>query len=87
MTTIANYIHWRLVLKLSENTNQLMNAASFQFWKTFYGTSDPQPRWRMCVNKVANSLGFAVGAVYIEKAFDQQAKKEVVNIDYIVLNN
>lgn len=64
-------------MKVGENTNQQMNSAAFKFWKVFYGASDPQPRWRMCVNKVASSLGFAVGAAYIERAFDEQAKKEV----------
>lgn len=64
-------------MKLGSNTNQLMNSLSFKFWKVFYGTPEPQPRWRMCVNKVANTLGFAVGAAYVERAFDPQAKQEV----------
>ena len=64
-------------MKVGDNTNQLMNSIAFNFWKVFYGASDPQPRWRVCVNKVANALGFAVGALYVEKAFDDQAKKEV----------
>lgn len=64
-------------MKVAENTNQLMNAAAFKFWQVFYGASAPQPRWRMCVNKVANTLGFAVGSLYVERAFDEQAKKEV----------
>ena len=65
------------MLKAGDNTNQQMKSAEFKFLKVFYGASDPQPRWRMCVNKVANTLGFAVGSAYIERAFDEQAKKEV----------
>lgn len=64
-------------MKASDNTNQLMNSIAFKFWKVFYGASEPQPRWRFCVNKVANTLGFAVGALYVERAFDEHAKKEV----------
>ncbi|EFX80396.1 hypothetical protein DAPPUDRAFT_304103 [Daphnia pulex] len=76
----ANYIHWRLVMKAGDNTNQLMNSIAFKFWKVFYGASEPQPRWRFCVNKVANTLGFAVGTMYVERAFDEHAKKEAIEM-------
>jgi neprilysin len=66
------------MMKFGDNTNHLMNAIAFKFWKVFYGASEPQPRWRVCVNKVANTLGFAVGALYVERTFDELAKKEVL---------
>lgn len=77
---IANYIHWRLVMKAGDYTNQLMNSVAFNFRKVFYGASVPQPRWRICVDKVSSTLGFAVGSLYIERAFDEQARKEAVEM-------
>lgn len=68
---------WRLVLRTSGDTTQEMNFASSKFWKVFYGTTGSQPRWKGCVNRVSGYLGFAVGAAYIERSFDQQAKNEV----------
>lgn len=64
-------------MKAGDYTNQLMNSVAFNFRKVFYGASVPQPRWRMCVDKVSSTLGFAVGSLYIERAFDEQARKEV----------
>ena len=58
-------------------TNQQMNSLAFRFSKVLFGGSSSQPRWRGCVSKVSSSLGFAVGAAYVEKAFDEKAKSEV----------
>ena len=54
-----------------------MNSLAFKFSKVLLGGSGSQPRWRGCVSKVSSSLGFAVGAAYVETSFDEKAKAEV----------
>jgi len=73
---IVNYLHWRLVLKFGGETGQQIGKIAYDFYKIYYGTSSPQPRWQWCVRKVNDYLGFAVSALFIEKSFDESSKVE-----------
>jgi len=75
--TLANYIHWRIVDELGSETTQQMIDLAFEFDRLIYGTSRPEPRWKDCTGKINNLVGFAVGAKYVEKSFDDDAKTEV----------
>lgn len=74
---IANYIHWRFVKDLGSYTTTQMRDLAFAFSKVLYGTSQPEARSNTCANQANNLLGFAVGAKYVERAFDEDAKTEV----------
>lgn len=73
---IANYIHWRFVKDLGGYTTTQMRDLAFAFTKVLYGTSQPEARSNTCANQANNLLGFAVGAKYVERAFDEDAKTE-----------
>ena len=45
-----------------------------------YGTTAPQP-WVTCVSRTSSVLGFAAGALYVEKAFAEESKETVSMID------
>ena len=77
---LANYIHWRFVKDLGSYTNTQMRDLAFAFSKTLYGTSQPEARTNTCANLANNLLGFATGAKYVERAFDEDAKTEVSNL-------
>jgi predicted metalloendopeptidase len=66
-----------LVNSLASDTTQQMIDLSFEFSKVLYGTTEPTKRASTCVGKVNNLLGYAVGAKYVEKAFDDAGKTEV----------
>ena len=68
-------------------TNQQKNSLAFRFSKVLFGGSSAQLRWRGCVSKVRSSLGFALGAAYVQKAFDKKAKSEISLTLYIRLIN
>ncbi|CAL4099551.1 unnamed protein product, partial [Meganyctiphanes norvegica] len=73
---IANYLNWRHVKSLGDETNQAMRDASFQYQMVASGVTAPEPRWQQCSNKANNLLGFALGTKYIDGYFSQQAKDE-----------
>ena len=77
MMTISTNLLLLLEIFQFTETNQQMNSIAFKFSKVLYGGSGSQPRWRGCVSKVSNALGYAVGAAYIGVAFDGKAKSEV----------
>ncbi|KAI9560850.1 hypothetical protein GHT06_011803 [Daphnia sinensis] len=74
--TIANYIHWRFVKDLGGYTTQQMIDLAFAFSSVLYGTSQPEARSTTCANQANNLVGFATGAKYVERAFDEAAKTE-----------
>ena len=41
----VNYLHWRLVLKFGGETGQQIGKIAYDFYKIYYGTSSPQPRY------------------------------------------
>jgi putative endopeptidase len=52
--------------------------AQFDFFhKTLLGVSQPSPRWQHAVEIVNDQLGDAVGKIYADRFFSQQAKAQV----------
>lgn len=74
--TVANYIMWRHVKSLGDETNQAMRDASFQYDMVVSGVTAAEPRWEECSYKTNNVLGMAVGTKYVQSYFSQQAKDE-----------
>ncbi|XP_071529338.1 neprilysin-1-like [Panulirus ornatus] len=74
--TVANYIMWRHVKALGDETNRAMRDASFQYAMVVSGVMAAQPRWEECADKANNYLGMALGTKYVETYFSQQAKDE-----------
>merc|ERR1711962_902947 len=73
---IANYLNWRHVKSLGDETTQAMRDASFEYAMVANGVTASEPRWQQCSNKANNLLGFAIGTKYIDGYFSQQAKDE-----------
>lgn len=67
-------------MRIGVETSQEMGQLSFRFWKVFAGTSSSQARWTGCVSRVTGYLGFALGADYINRTFDEKSKKDVIII-------
>ncbi|XP_042859391.1 neprilysin-1-like isoform X2 [Penaeus japonicus] len=74
--TLANYIMWRHVKALGDETNQEMRDASFKYAMVANGVTAPEPRWKECADKTNDFLGIALGTKYVETYFSQQAKDE-----------
>ncbi len=77
------YLRWHLVHDAADALSTAFVNENFNFYgKTLNGTKEIQPRWRRCVVATDQTLGEALGEVYVKKAFPPEAKtrmKELVN--------
>ncbi|KAK7072003.1 hypothetical protein SK128_020725, partial [Halocaridina rubra] len=78
--TIANYIMWRLVKFLGDETNEAMRDVSFQYNKVFSGISTQIPHSLLCISKANKYMGEAVGVEYVKSYFPQQTKDDTSTI-------
>lgn len=68
---------------ISGNANYLpeeVYQANFDFFgKTLSGQQEPRPRWKRAVDEMSGieSLGFAIGKVYVEKYFPESSKQQM----------
>ncbi|MGK0373347.1 MAG: putative metalloendopeptidase, partial [Glaciecola sp.] len=77
---------WKLYLTyhlVSGNAGMLSDEiynASFEFYgKVLSGQQEPRPRWKRAVGAMADtqSLGFAIGKVFVERHFPQSSKQQM----------
>ena len=69
------YLRWHLVHDAAEALSSPFVNENFNFYSKFLnGTKEIQPRWRRCVVATDQTLGEALGEVYVKKAFPPEAK-------------
>ncbi|CAG0898856.1 unnamed protein product [Darwinula stevensoni] len=78
--TIANYLHWRLVFALGDETNQAVRDLFVRFWRRVMGVEQLTTREDMCTAFVKDRMGMAVGSVYASNFLPPTAKQEVESI-------
>ncbi|MBR9728549.1 M13 family metallopeptidase [Shewanella intestini] len=64
---------------LSEN---IYNTSFDFFGKTLSGQAEPRPRWKRAVEEMSGtqSLGFAIGKVYVARYFPESSKKQMAQL-------
>ena len=58
-------------------------AANFGFYgKTLSGQQEPRPRWKRAISEMSGtqSLGFAIGKVYVARYFPESSKKQMAEL-------
>ncbi|MCG9732255.1 M13 family metallopeptidase [Shewanella sp. Isolate13] len=58
-------------------------AANFAFYgKTLNGQQEPRPRWKRAISEMSGtqSLGFAIGKVYVARYFPESSKKQMAEL-------
>ncbi|MDR8522721.1 M13 family metallopeptidase [Shewanella fidelis] len=58
-------------------------AASFDFYgKTLSGQQEPRPRWKRAISEMSStqSLGFAIGKVYVARYFPESSKQQMAEL-------
>ncbi|HEX8476131.1 MAG TPA: M13 family metallopeptidase [Pyrinomonadaceae bacterium] len=69
------YLRWQLINAAAPLLSSKFENEAFNFYgRTLTGAKEMQPRWKRCVNAVDNSLGEALGQVYVEKSFSADSK-------------
>eukprot|EP00794_Sanderia_malayensis_P015171 gene15171-16730_t len=70
------YLHWKLFSSFVEYLSDDFRNAQKGLQIALFGTSIDQERWKTCVHQTDNSIGFALGAMFIKEAFSAGSKKQ-----------
>ncbi|MDO9548755.1 MAG: M13 family metallopeptidase [Candidatus Marinimicrobia bacterium] len=77
------YLRWHLVNETAAYLSSDFENANFDFYEKFLsGTQKLQPRWKRVLNTNSQSLGEAVGQIYVEKYFPPEAKERALDLVY-----
>jgi putative endopeptidase len=75
------YLRWQLVSSYASELNDAFVQENFAFnGKVLNGTKELKPRWKRVLANVENGLGEALGQVYVEKYFSEDAKKRCLDM-------
>ncbi|XP_061493454.1 endothelin-converting enzyme 2 isoform X2 [Rhineura floridana] len=73
---LNNYMIWNLVQKTASTLDQRFEAAQEKLLETLYGTKKScTPRWQTCISNTDDTLGFALGALFVKATFDRHSKE------------
>jgi len=76
LDTWKSYLRWHTVNAFSPYLNEELVAADFDFYGTeLRGTPSQRPRWKRVVDQTSQSMGEALGQVYVERAFPPDTKQ------------
>ncbi|XP_049514339.1 neprilysin-1-like [Dermacentor silvarum] len=78
--TLFNYAGLRHMLEWAATGSQDFRNASFELRKVKEGVRVQKPRWKLCVTEVKDVMVESVDYLYVQKKFNQQAKKEVEDL-------
>lgn len=72
------YLIWDLFTETSAYLNKAFRDEHFEFFsKTLNGIGVQKPRWKQGIEGVDHTLGEALGQIYVERHFNDEAKKRV----------
>jgi putative endopeptidase len=75
------YLRWHLVRNAAEFLSSDFVNESFAFnGRVLTGAKELRPRWKRASDMVDNSIGEALGQLYVEKAFSPQAKARALQL-------
>lgn len=75
------YFRWDLINSAASALSSNFDKEHFAFYgTTLSGTTEQRPRWKRMIDKTSNSLGEAVGQLYVQKFFPPEAKKRMTEM-------
>uniref|UniRef100_A0A8C2X702 endothelin-converting enzyme 1 n=1 Tax=Cyclopterus lumpus TaxID=8103 RepID=A0A8C2X702_CYCLU len=81
---LNNYMMWTLVQKSVASLDQRFENAQDKLLESLYGTKKScTPRWQTCIGNTDDTLGFALGALFVKATFDKHSK-EIVKIQLVL---
>ncbi|XP_006138521.2 endothelin-converting enzyme 2 isoform X1 [Pelodiscus sinensis] len=73
---LNNYMIWNLVQKTASSLDQRFETAQEKLLETLYGTKKScTPRWQTCISNTDDTLGFALGSLFVKATFDKDSKE------------
>jgi len=75
------YFRWDLINSAASSLSSDFDKEHFAFYGTVLsGKKEQQPRWKRMIDQTSNSLGEAVGQLYVQKFFPPEAKKRMTEL-------
>jgi endothelin-converting enzyme len=72
--TILRYTQSQLLTGVASHLSQEFRTAVLTFEKVVSGVSAEDPRWQTCLDRTDSALGFALGKLFVDKAFSGNSK-------------
>ncbi|XP_063988790.1 neprilysin-2 isoform X2 [Diachasmimorpha longicaudata] len=76
----ANYVMWRAAAASVSYSNDQIRKRQLQYSTALSGRTERESRWKECVDIVSGSLSISVGAQYVRKYFNEDAKKNAIEM-------
>lgn len=80
--TISNYLFWRFVRHRVNNLDDRFQEAKQKFFFSLFGREQSPPRRKNCVLQLNSNMGMAVGAMFVRKYFDENSKKDTLDMTH-----
>ncbi len=75
------YFRWDLINSSASSLSSDFDKEHFAFYGTILsGAKEQRPRWKRMIDQTSNSLGEAVGQLYVQKFFPPEAKKRMTEL-------
>ncbi len=74
-------LQWNVINSAASYLSDAVYMVNFEFYgRTLSGKQEPQARWKRSVSTIDNTLGEAVGQMYVKKYFPAEAKERMLNL-------
>jgi putative endopeptidase len=81
VSTWKSYITWHFVRARAAVLPQNIDDANFDFYgKTLSGQQEQRERWRRAIQSINNTLGEAVGQIYVARHFSPESKAQALQL-------
>lgn len=78
---LKDYMRFKILNDAASSLSDDFRQAAFSFYeKTMSGTQADRPRWKRAVSAIDNSLGMALGRLYVEKYFPESSKQRMLQL-------
>ncbi|XP_052286695.1 membrane metallo-endopeptidase-like 1 isoform X2 [Dreissena polymorpha] len=78
--TLANYVVWQRVVGKTAFLPQKFKEIRLKYSKVIYGTASVPARWQTCASTVTDAMPEVVGRLFVETAFKEDAKRDVLDL-------
>ncbi len=78
-----DYLTYHAVSNNSDMLSEEIYLSNFEFYGTVLnGQKEPRPRWKRAISQMSGtqSLGFAIGKVYVDKYFPESSKEKMATL-------
>lgn len=76
----ANYVMWRAAAASVSYLTEEIRKRQLAYSTALSGKTEREARWKECVDIVSGSLSISVGAMYVRQYFNEDAKKNAIEM-------